>query len=179
MAGGALNNGCGDGGEGGDYGDCDGSGVVLGGNDTIVGGNGDDSVSGDALAEGAEGAYAFAYSDDSIARPEDGFGDADQGFANDTIRGDAGNDTIGGDATAIAHGDYGSFGFARAEGANLAIFGESEAPVGSDTIARGDGNDVIRGAGLAVAAGAQGRFAPAHSLTHPAGGDAPAGTPAR
>src|SRR3546814_16642248 len=107
MAGGALNNGCGDGGEGGDYGDCDGSGVVLGGNDTIVAGNGDEIVSGDALAEGAEGAFAFAYSDDSIARPEDGFGEADQGFANATHRGDDGEDLIAGPAAAIANGDGG------------------------------------------------------------------------
>src|SRR3546814_11962728 len=49
IAGDALNNGFGDGGEGGDYGDFAGSGVVLGGNDTIVAGNGDDIVSGDAL----------------------------------------------------------------------------------------------------------------------------------
>src|SRR3546814_9268544 len=178
IAGDALNNGFGDGGEGGDYGDFAGSGVVLGGNDTIVAGNGDDIVSGDALAEGAEGAYAFAYSDDSIARPEDGFGDADQGFRSDTIRGDAGNDTIGGDATAIAHGDYGSFGFARAEGANLAIFGESEAPVGSDTIDGGEGNDVISGDVLAVADGGEGSFAQAYSLNDADGGEGHGGASA-
>src|SRR3546814_11301493 len=111
-------------------------------------------VSGDALAEGAEGAYAFAYSDDSSARPEDGFGDADQGFANDTISGGEGNDSIGGDATAIARGDGGEgFTYAGAEGVNLATFGASEAPVGSDTIDGGDGTDVLAGAALAVASG--------------------------
>src|SRR3546814_14531495 len=141
MAGGALNNGCGDGGEGGDYGDCDGSGVVLGGNDTIVGGNGDDSVSGDALAEGAEGAFAFAYSDDSIARPEDGFGEADQGFANDTISGDDGDDLIAGNAAAIAQGDGGQglFTSALAAGANLADLGASPAPVGTDPLHAAEG----------------------------------------
>src|SRR3546814_18351605 len=128
SAGDALNNGFGDGGEGGDYGDVAGSGVVLGGNDTIIAGNGDDIVSGDALAEGAEGAYAFAYSDDSIARPEDGFGDADQGFATDTIRGDAGKDPIGGDATALAPAAHARFGSARAQGANPAILREPARP---------------------------------------------------
>src|SRR3546814_5929913 len=101
--------------------------------------------SGDALAEGAEGAFAFAYSDDSIARPEDGFGEADQGFANDTISGDDGDDLIAGDAAAIAQGDGGEglFTSALAEGVNLAVFGASEAPVGSDTIDGGEGNAAI------------------------------------
>src|SRR3546814_14716824 len=95
--------------------------------DLIIAGNGNDMVSGDALAEGAEGAYAFAYSDDSIARPEDGFGDEDKGFANDTISGGEGNDSIGGDATAIAQGDGGEgFTYAGAEGVHYATFGPSE-----------------------------------------------------
>src|SRR3546814_13451465 len=68
IAGDVLNNGFQfSGGEGGprqtvtlaEYGDEVGAGVVLGGNDTILAGNGDDIVSGDALAEGAAGAYAF------------------------------------------------------------------------------------------------------------------------
>src|SRR3546814_19956131 len=110
-----------------------------------------DIVSGDALAEGAEGAFAFAYSDDSIARPEDGFGEADQGFANDTISGDDGDDLIAGDAAAIAQGDGGEglFTSALAEGVNLAVFGASEAPVGSDTIDGGaeTGKGECRGEG--------------------------------
>src|SRR3546814_428745 len=174
SAGDALNNGFGDGGEGGDYGDVAGSGVVLGGNDTIVAGNGDDIVSGDALAEGAEGAFAFAYSDDSIARPEDGFGEADQSFANDTISGDDGDDLIAGDAAAIAQGDGGEglFTSALAEGVNLAVFGASEAPVGSDTIDGGEGNDAIAGEALAVA---EDGYAEAYALNVADGGEAEAG----
>src|SRR3546814_17898077 len=80
IAGDALNNGFGDGGEGGDYGDFAGAGVVLGGNDTIVAGNGDDIVSGDELAEGAEGAFAFAYSDASMAHQCNGLGSANTRF---------------------------------------------------------------------------------------------------
>src|SRR3546814_5861584 len=129
-------------------------------------------VSGDALAEGAEGAYAFAYSDDSSARPEDGFGDEDKGFANDTISGGEGNDSIGGDATAIAQGDGGEgFTYAGAEGVNLATFGASEAPVGSDTIEGGEGNDVIAGDALAVAYGGYFADAEALSINEAAGGE--------
>src|SRR3546814_14631460 len=101
-------------------------------------------VSGDALAEGAEGAYAFAYSDDSIARPEDGFGDEDKGFANDTISGGEGNDSIGGDATAIAQGDGGEgFPYAGPEGDNYATSGAPDTQACSDPTQAGPGQEVI------------------------------------
>src|SRR3546814_11222742 len=89
IAGDALNNGFGDGGEGGDYGDFAGSGVVLGGNDTIVAGTGDDIVSGDPRAEGAEARFTFAYSVERIERPEHGFGRRPHGLPHPTLPGDS------------------------------------------------------------------------------------------
>ncbi|NIA72501.1 hypothetical protein HBA54_28330, partial [Pelagibius litoralis] len=136
--------------------------AILGGNDTIDAGNGNDKVSGDALATGEFSARAFAYSDDSYKRPEDGVKQEDgsfredTGFANDIIYGGEGNDSIGGDATAIADGGEGFSANAFAESVNLAIYGASDAPVGDDYIEGNDGDDVIGGDALAVADGGEG-----------------------
>ncbi len=46
--------------------------AILGGNDTIDAGKGDDIASGDALATGAESVYALGYADNSFLRPENG-----------------------------------------------------------------------------------------------------------
>ncbi|WP_422368329.1 beta strand repeat-containing protein [Pelagibius sp.] len=167
IAGDALNNvknlDDGDGGEGGvgEYGDpalsdmFDGTEfdaiAILGGNDSIIAGNGDDLISGDALATDAQTARAYAYADDSVNRADNN--SADTGFANDVIDGGEGSDVIGGDAAAIA-GNKDAFGaFAEAMAVNKAVFGASQAPVGSDFIDGGDGDNVIAGDALAVAIG--------------------------
>lgn len=142
------------------YYDVAGAVAIMGGNDTILAGNGDDKVGGDALAEGSEGAIAYSYADDSYERPADGLYREDAGFGNDTINGEEGNDSIGGDAAAVvdASGDYGyGYEFAAAEGFNIAAFGEeSDAQVGSDSIEGGEGNDIIGGDAMAVVSGSEG-----------------------
>ncbi len=168
IAGDALNNVSFYGGEYGDvraaadvpfyYGDVAGAVAIMGGNDTILAGNGDDKVGGDALAEGSEGAIAYSYADDSYERPADGLYREDAGFGNDTINGEEGNDSIGGDAAAVVDASEGyGYEFAAAEGFNIAAFGyESDAQVGSDSIEGGEGSDIIGGDAMAVVSGSEG-----------------------
>ncbi|WP_420346332.1 hypothetical protein [Pelagibius sp.] len=83
--------------------------AILGGNDTIDAGKGDDIASGDALATGAESVYALGYADNSFLRPENGVASDGALVQNDEEGGDLGSiflvDALGNVEVAISADD--------------------------------------------------------------------------
>ena len=119
--------------------------------DTILGGLGADSISGDGLARTADGSTAYVYTinggDDSIdagggndlvAGDALAIGEvakAESSWGNDWIDGGAGDDTLSGDALVVGGNNY-YYAYAKY--------------AGNDTILGGAGNDLIAGDALAL-----------------------------
>ena len=83
--------------------------AILGGNDTIDAGKGDDIASGDALATGAQSVYALGYADNSFLRPENGVAADGALVQNDEEGGDLGSiflvDALGNVEVAVSADD--------------------------------------------------------------------------
>ncbi|HIC82310.1 MAG TPA: hypothetical protein EYP07_15305, partial [Kiloniellaceae bacterium] len=105
--------------------------AILGGNDTIGAGAGDDMASGDALATGGQSVYALGYADNSFKRPENGVREDDEALVQNSDGGEGGNillvDGDGNVTAAVSEADIES-----ATGFNNVGFNDNGIDVASD-----------------------------------------------